>query len=379
MEKINKPTKLIAVMSLLFVFGISELFAQEITLQPNRRENTYKTWNVNGIVDIQIRDAKDRGKALEGNHKLKYKCKKDSGYLLKDIELTAGSSKRLRDICAKIIAEVINKANKDIALREGAGTNGFTVKKEGDSYYFRTNNVIDPDTNKPLEGSKKIRLSFYSDYKPSLLFTVYRGGGSRNRLRREFLARIEADELERRVIELESAKIILDVSRMSNPTDDSSNGKTKSDSTNNSATSSKSSSAISDAATVSPVRADSAVSKKDKSTSNDKSLSENEDTASNESGAKTVKLVKNTSKNGYKTWKKGDIFYFQAINVFDSITQKLLEKLRKLRYRCSSNDGSVAIRELNISFSRGNSQRVAIACAITSDPQILILDEPYPN
>mgnify|MGYP000504170096 CR=1 FL=1 len=91
MKKRNKSMKLIMAMSLLFVFSITESLAQEIPLQPNQTENTYKTWNVNGIVDIQIRDARDRGKALEGSHKIKYRCRKDSEFQFTDVVFEGGA------------------------------------------------------------------------------------------------------------------------------------------------------------------------------------------------------------------------------------------------------------------------------------------------
>ena len=85
-----------------FVFAASESFSQEIKLKPNRRENTYKTWNVNGILDIQLLHTNDRGKALEGAHKIKYKCKRDKNeFRFRIVTLKNGRSERLEKVmCA---------------------------------------------------------------------------------------------------------------------------------------------------------------------------------------------------------------------------------------------------------------------------------------
>ena len=190
MKQINKLTILTLAMGLLLGLGISESIAQEITLQPNRRENTYKTWNVNGIVDIQIRDVKDRGKALEGKRKIKYRCKKDGEFEYRDIDFSGGHSERMKKLCA-LIEVTIKELGREIKLRAGAEKNGFTVRKEGGTDILEANNVIDPVTNKPLEGRHRVESSIFPDYVPSSLFGTFREGTSRlngNSLRRRILS-----------------------------------------------------------------------------------------------------------------------------------------------------------------------------------------------
>lgn len=89
-----------------------------------------------------------------------------------------------------------------------------------------------------------------------------------------------------------------------------------------------------------------------------------------------ISLQKDARKNGYKSWEKGGKFYFQANNVVDPISKKLLEGLHELTYRCGSES---SLRRKKIELSGGMSRRLVIACALVNEPQIILADEPSPN
>lgn len=89
-----------------------------------------------------------------------------------------------------------------------------------------------------------------------------------------------------------------------------------------------------------------------------------------------ITLEKNARKNGYKIWEKGGEFYFEANDVTDPFTKKLLEGLYELVYRCASEN---VLNRKKIELSRGNSKRLLIACAVISEPPILFMDEPDAN
>jgi energy-coupling factor transporter ATP-binding protein EcfA2 len=95
-----------------------------------------------------------------------------------------------------------------------------------------------------------------------------------------------------------------------------------------------------------------------------------------ESRTRKIMLVKNARKNGYTTTQEGNTIYFQADNVEDPLTKKLIEGLKEFEYRCQSNQSPT---RLNLSFSNGRSNRIKIACNVPLEPQIILLDEPSAN
>ncbi len=89
-----------------------------------------------------------------------------------------------------------------------------------------------------------------------------------------------------------------------------------------------------------------------------------------------VVLTRNARKNGYTTTKAGDAFSFQAGEVDDPLTKKLLEGAKELEYRCKTSEPPAKI---GLQFSRGISNRITVTCLVLTEPQILILGEPTPN
>lgn len=91
---------------------------------------------------------------------------------------------------------------------------------------------------------------------------------------------------------------------------------------------------------------------------------------------RVVDLVRNARKNGYTTTQNGNETNFRANGVEDPLTDKLLEGIRRLRYRCQAGQQPI---ELDLTFSRGLSNRRAVSCALMIEPQILLIGEPAPN
>ncbi len=89
-----------------------------------------------------------------------------------------------------------------------------------------------------------------------------------------------------------------------------------------------------------------------------------------------VNLVRNGRKNGYTTTQNGNITNFEANDVEDPLSKKLLEGLNRLRYRCQAGQDPI---EVDLTFARGRSNRRAVSCMIMVEPQILLLGEPAPN
>ncbi|MEZ5429196.1 MAG: hypothetical protein R2747_23315 [Pyrinomonadaceae bacterium] len=93
----------------------------------------------------------------------------------------------------------------------------------------------------------------------------------------------------------------------------------------------------------------------------------------NGSGSPAVPLGKDARKNGYKITVEGSAVYLEAKNVEDPRTKKLLEALKLLEYRCQQDESPT---RSSLTFSAGNSARVAVACAILIEPKILLMEEP---
>ncbi|MDX2047736.1 MAG: hypothetical protein SFU87_13180 [Chitinophagaceae bacterium] len=91
---------------------------------------------------------------------------------------------------------------------------------------------------------------------------------------------------------------------------------------------------------------------------------------------KHIFLKKDARTNGFTiTVQNGEIF-FEAVNVTDPKTKKLIEGLRRLLYRCSQNGPEIPVQ---VTFSNGNSNRALIGCTVLYEPKILLLDAAYPG
>lgn len=86
-----------------------------------------------------------------------------------------------------------------------------------------------------------------------------------------------------------------------------------------------------------------------------------------------IPLEKDARKNGYRTSRENGDIYLVADGVVHPTKKTLLEKLHDLSYRCVANESR---RQQRLSFARGRSQRVKVACVILIEPRIIILDEP---
>lgn len=82
-----------------------------------------------------------------------------------------------------------------------------------------------------------------------------------------------------------------------------------------------------------------------------------------------IRLKKNARKDGYTISQKNGEYFLIATKVTDPGTQKLLEGIRELSYRCNNSGPETKVP---VTFTRGNSQRVSIACAILIEPKIII-------
>ncbi|HNU15289.1 MAG TPA: hypothetical protein PKI55_12600 [Chitinophagaceae bacterium] len=90
----------------------------------------------------------------------------------------------------------------------------------------------------------------------------------------------------------------------------------------------------------------------------------------------TVLLLKDARANGYKIIEQNGEVFFEAVKVTDPKTKKLIEGLHQLLYRCSQNGPQVPVP---LTFNRGKSERVKIACLILIEPKILLADEAVPG
>ncbi len=84
-----------------------------------------------------------------------------------------------------------------------------------------------------------------------------------------------------------------------------------------------------------------------------------------------VSIQKDARKNGYKITTEGNVTYFEARQVEDPLTKKLLEAMKELEYRCRA-DGPFT--RVPLIFSAGNTPRTRVPCPILFEPRILILD-----
>ena len=91
---------------------------------------------------------------------------------------------------------------------------------------------------------------------------------------------------------------------------------------------------------------------------------------------KYIYLKKEARTNGYKITVENGETFFEANDVTDNKTKKLIEGLRLLLYRCSQNGPEVPVP---VTFSNGNSNRIKIGCTILYEPKIPLLDEPGPG
>jgi hypothetical protein len=85
-----------------------------------------------------------------------------------------------------------------------------------------------------------------------------------------------------------------------------------------------------------------------------------------------VSLNKDARKNGYKITVEAAVNYFEAVEVEDPLTKKLLETLKKLEYRCRQDE---PLTTISLTFSRGNSRRVRVPCVILIQPKIIIKED----
>lgn len=85
-----------------------------------------------------------------------------------------------------------------------------------------------------------------------------------------------------------------------------------------------------------------------------------------------VSLKKDARKNGYKITLEGNVTYFEAKQVEDPLTKKLIEALKELEYRCREDE---PLTRIPLTFTAGNSSRVRISCSLPFEPKILISDE----
>lgn len=90
----------------------------------------------------------------------------------------------------------------------------------------------------------------------------------------------------------------------------------------------------------------------------------------------TVLLTKDARANGYKIIEQNGEIFFEAVKVTDPKKKKLIEGLQQLQYRCSQNGPQVPVP---LTFKRGKSERVKIACLILIEPKILLADEAVPG
>lgn len=72
-----------------------------------------------------------------------------------------------------------------------------------------------------------------------------------------------------------------------------------------------------------------------------------------------IMLTNGARSNGYEKTVKGNKTYLKAVNVTDPRTDKLLELIHELEYRCRQSDG--VIRK-PVRFERGNSKPLLIPC-----------------
>lgn len=87
---------------------------------------------------------------------------------------------------------------------------------------------------------------------------------------------------------------------------------------------------------------------------------------------KEILLKKNARKDGYTITHSGNQYFLKATKVTDPGTQKLLEGIRKLSYRCSNNGPKI---ETPIAFSAGNSEKIRLSCALIIEPKIILEEE----
>lgn len=91
---------------------------------------------------------------------------------------------------------------------------------------------------------------------------------------------------------------------------------------------------------------------------------------SGEGQDRTVTLIKNAKKNGYKIFVVETANYFEANDVEDPVTRKLLENLMYLEFRCRRVDRAKIL--FSILFRGGRSDRIAVPCALMIEPRIII-------
>lgn len=90
----------------------------------------------------------------------------------------------------------------------------------------------------------------------------------------------------------------------------------------------------------------------------------------------TVLLTKDARANGCKIIEQNGEIFFEAVKVTDPKKKKLAEGLQQLLYRCSQNGPQVPVP---LTFKRGKSERIKIACLILIEPKILLADEALPG
>lgn len=91
-----------------------------------------------------------------------------------------------------------------------------------------------------------------------------------------------------------------------------------------------------------------------------------------------VALIRNARKNGYTTRQERNAIYFQANDVEDPVTKKLVEGVKVLEYRCQANKPRL---EMYLPMEFGRSKGVKVNCTVDvfRDPQIILADEPTPG
>ncbi|MDX2047737.1 MAG: hypothetical protein SFU87_13185 [Chitinophagaceae bacterium] len=91
---------------------------------------------------------------------------------------------------------------------------------------------------------------------------------------------------------------------------------------------------------------------------------------------KHIFLKKDARTNGFTITVQNGETFFEAVNVTDPKTKKLIEGLRRLLYRCSENGPEVPVQ---VTFSNGNSNRVVIGCIDLFSVEISVRDTAYPG
>lgn len=87
---------------------------------------------------------------------------------------------------------------------------------------------------------------------------------------------------------------------------------------------------------------------------------------------KIIVLTKDARSNGYKVIVEDGNTYFEANNVVDPESKKLIEQLHRLSYRCNPNDQVILTP---LTFTKGKSNRIKTDCILVFiQPKIILSD-----